>query len=114
MNQDPLLEGLDVVDIGHAGTGLVKVVSDIIDDRSPVDQIARGLVSKLLAVQRIALVRVVSNELTLVLPEETGVSIGISISAYTVSLQEFRLPDGVGSVSGVRSASLSNMADKLP
>ena len=114
VDQNPLLERLDVVDIGHAGTCLVKVVGDIIDDRPPVYQIARGLVSKLLTVQRIALVRVVSNELTFVLPEKTGVSTVISISAYAASLQEFRLPDGVGSVSGVRSATLSNMADKLP
>jgi hypothetical protein len=114
MNQDPLLEGLDVIDVSHAGTCLVKVVGDIIDDRAPVDQVARGLVSKLLAVQRIALVRVVSNELTLVLPENTCVSIEIGASVYEASLQEFRLPDGIGSVGGVRSATLSNVADKLP
>jgi len=71
-------------------------------------------VRELLAMQRIALIRVVSNELTLVLPEERSISIGIGASVHEASLQEFRLPDWGGSVGGVWRTALSNMADKLP
>ena len=70
MDQDPLLERLDVVDDSHARTSLVEVVGDIVDDWAPILQVAGGLVGKLLTVLRIALVRVVSNKLALVWPEQ--------------------------------------------
>ena len=114
MDQDPLLERLDVVDNSHARTCLVKVICNIVDDWPPVDQVARRLVGKLLTVFRVSLVRVVSNELALVWPERRMSALVSRILALKLSLQEVRLPDGVGSVGGVWSASLSNVADKLP
>jgi hypothetical protein len=50
VDQDPLLERLDVVNVRHARASLVEVIGNIVNDRAPVDQIARCLVSKLLAV----------------------------------------------------------------
>jgi hypothetical protein len=50
VDQDPLLERLDVVNVRHARASLVEVIGNIVDNRAPVDQIARCLVSKLLAV----------------------------------------------------------------
>jgi hypothetical protein len=69
VDQDPFLERLDVVDDSHAGTGLVEVVGDIVDDWTPILQVAGCLVGELLTVLRIALIRVVSNKLPLVWPE---------------------------------------------
>ena len=70
MDQDPLLERLDVVDDSHARASLVEVVGNIVDDWAPILQVAGRLVGKLLTVLRIALVRVVSNKLALVWPEQ--------------------------------------------
>jgi len=70
MDQDPLLKRLDVVDNSHARTRLVEVVCNIVDNWAPVDQVARSLMGKLLTVFRIALVRVVSDKLALVWPEQ--------------------------------------------
>ena len=56
VNQDPFLKRLDVVDDSHARTCLVQVVGNVVDNRAPVDQVARRLMSKLLTVQWIALV----------------------------------------------------------
>jgi hypothetical protein len=50
VDQDPLLERLDVVNVRHARASLIEVIGNIVNDRAPVDQIARCLVSKLLAV----------------------------------------------------------------
>jgi hypothetical protein len=50
VDQDPLLERLDVVNVRHARASLVEVIGNIVDNRAPVDQIARCLMSKLLAV----------------------------------------------------------------
>ena len=66
MDQDPLLERLDVIDNSHTRTCLVQIVSNIVDNWAPVDQVARRLVGKLLTVFRVSLVRVVSNKLALV------------------------------------------------
>lgn len=80
MNKDPLLKRLDVINVGHARTSLVQVVGNIVDDWTPVDQVARGLMGKLLTMLRVALVTVISNELALVLPEQRRVSISIGTS----------------------------------
>jgi hypothetical protein len=50
VDQDPLLERLDVVNVRHTRASLVEVIGNIVNDRAPVDQIARCLMSKLLAV----------------------------------------------------------------
>jgi hypothetical protein len=50
VDQDPLLERLDVVNVRHARASLVEVIGNIVDNRAPVDQIAICLMSKLLAV----------------------------------------------------------------
>jgi hypothetical protein len=70
MDQNPLLERLDVVDNSHARTGLVKIVGDIVNDWAPILQVAGRLVGELLTVLRIALIRVVSNKLAFVRPEQ--------------------------------------------
>jgi hypothetical protein len=69
VDQDPFLERLDVVNVRHTRASLVEVIGNIVDDWAPVDQVARCLVRKLLTVKRIALVRVVGDELALVLPK---------------------------------------------
>lgn len=68
VDEDPFLQRLDVVDNGHSRSRLIQIVRDIIHNRSPMDHIARSLVSQLLSVQRISLVGVVGHELTVVLP----------------------------------------------
>jgi hypothetical protein len=61
VDEDPFLEGLDVVDYRHSGARFVKVVGHVVDDWTPVDQVAGGLVGEFLAVERVALVGVVGD-----------------------------------------------------
>jgi hypothetical protein len=81
VDQNPLLERLDVVNVRHARASLVEIIGNIVHDRAPVDQVARCLVSKLLAMQRVALVRVVGDELAFILP-------GRFVSASASSIQD--------------------------
>jgi hypothetical protein len=68
VDEDPFLQRLDVVDNGHSRSRLIQIVRNIIHNRSPMNHVARSLVSQLLPVQRISLVGVVSHELTIILP----------------------------------------------
>jgi hypothetical protein len=68
VHEDPFLHGRDVRDDGHAGARDVLVVGDVVDDGAPSLEVGRGLVGELLAVQAVALVGVVGDELALVLP----------------------------------------------
>ena len=68
VDQNPLLDGRNVFDHRHSGTGNVVVVRDIVDNGTPSLEISRSLMCKLLAVLGIALVRVESDELAFILP----------------------------------------------
>jgi hypothetical protein len=61
VHQDPFLEGWDVRDDGHAGTGEVLVIRNVVDNGAPGLQVSRCLMCELLAVFGIALVGVVGS-----------------------------------------------------
>ena len=59
VDEDPLLDGRDVRDDGHAGAGEVLVVRNVVDDGAPGLQVGRCLMGEFLAVFGVALVGVV-------------------------------------------------------
>ena len=95
VHEDPLVDGFDLGHDRHAGASEVFVVADVVDDRAPVAQVLGPLMGELLAVLGVPLVRVVDDQLVLVLEQEG-------------------LPDGVGAVGGVGPAARGDVADELP
>lgn len=61
VDQNPLLEGWDVGDDGHARAGEVLVIRNVVDNGAPGLQVGRRLMGELLAVFGVALVGVVGS-----------------------------------------------------
>jgi hypothetical protein len=79
----------------HAGTGRVDRLFDVVDDRTPGQQVGGNLVNQLLAIERIALVRVEGNQLVIIDHEE-------------------RLPDRRLAIVGDGAATSSYAGDEFP
>jgi hypothetical protein len=119
VDENPLLERLDVVDNSHSRSRLVEIVRDIVHHRAPVDHIARSLMGQLLSVQRISLVRVVSNELTVVLPARKKLSALMSSilsdkARRSKNSQKIRFPNWRRPISSIRPSTLGDPTDELP
>lgn len=127
MDENPLFDGWDVVDNGHAGACCVLVVGDVVDGGLPRLQVVADLVRELLAVFRVALVGVVDDDGAVVVagwgqllhreythphphphPHPHHIRLG------GAHLQNERLPDRSLPVRSIRSPALRNTADKLP
>lgn len=65
--EDPFLDRWNVLHDGHARAGNVLFVGYIVYDWAPIPEVGRCLVGKLLAVLRVALIRVVGDQLAFVL-----------------------------------------------
>jgi len=75
VDKDPLFKWWDIGNNSHTGACRILLIGDIVDDGAPGLQVAGRLVSELLAVLGIALVRIVGDELILVLPGIVRISI---------------------------------------
>lgn len=68
VDENPFLHGRDICYDGHARARNIFVVGDVVDDGAPGFEVSGGLMGKLLAMFRVALVRVVSYQLAFILP----------------------------------------------
>jgi len=67
VDEDPLVDWGDVLDVGHSWAGFVEGQGDVVDDWAPVVEVGGDLVGELLAVGGVALVGVVGDYLAVVL-----------------------------------------------
>ena len=111
--EDPFLDRWDVCHNRHTRASKVFFVGYIVDNRAPGFQVGRRLVGKLLAVLGVTLIRVVGDQLALILSRMLSIWRSQRYKGEA-NLQQVWLPDWGCSIGSVGPSTLGNMAHKLP